>query len=103
VLVAILHQLEEKTGVRALWIAIGAGVFFIGLVFFGLGAGVICVCIGFLYPVYMSFKTIESKEPEHLKQWYTDQPTRPKSTLSHHPICSIDIISSSPKSYQSIG
>jgi len=65
----VLHQLEAATGVRALWITIGAAALLFAFVFFGLGMGVVCVVVGFLFPVYQSYKTIEKPQPELLRNW----------------------------------
>jgi hypothetical protein len=65
----LLHNFELYTGVRKVYVASVAIAATILLVFFGLGTSVICGLVGFLYPMYMSYKTIEKPTMELLKQW----------------------------------
>jgi hypothetical protein len=48
---------------------LGGGVIFILLIFFGVGAGVLCSVVGFVYPAFKSFETIETKTKGDDIQW----------------------------------
>lgn len=64
---------EKKTDnkVKKEWVVAGAGLFLFILFIFGDLAGLVCNFVGFVYPAYMSFKAIESKEKEDDTQWLT--------------------------------
>lgn len=57
---ALLGWLEEKTGIRKLYMASALLLLSSLLVFRGTGMGLLSVGIGFLYPLHMSLKTIEN-------------------------------------------
>jgi receptor expression-enhancing protein 5/6 len=48
---------------------LGGGLVFVILIFFGVGAGVLCSIVGFLYPSFKSFEAIESKNKGDDIQW----------------------------------
>jgi receptor expression-enhancing protein 5/6 len=51
------------------YLVLGAGAVFTLLIFFGVGAGVLCSIVGFLYPAFKSFEAIESKQKGDDIQW----------------------------------
>jgi receptor expression-enhancing protein 5/6 len=48
---------------------LGGGAVFTLLIFFGVGAGVLCSIVGFVYPAFKSFETIETKTKGDDIQW----------------------------------
>ena len=56
-----LKILQDATKVGKEYLVIGAVAVFVILIFFGVGAGVLCSIVGFLYPSFKSFEAIESK------------------------------------------
>eukprot|EP01006_Ploeotia_vitrea_P051344 TRINITY_DN67549_c6_g1_i2.p1 TRINITY_DN67549_c6_g1~~TRINITY_DN67549_c6_g1_i2.p1 ORF type:complete len:270 (+),score=90.60 TRINITY_DN67549_c6_g1_i2:357-1166(+) len=67
----LLHTLEEATGVKKVYLAAFAVLSMFAVLILGLGANALCELVGFCYPVYASFKTIEEPEPEVVRQWLT--------------------------------
>jgi receptor expression-enhancing protein 5/6 len=65
----LLHTIEEKTGVKAVYIFIGLIVFAFMLVFFGFWAALIANLVGFLYPAFKSMKALDTLEEDDDKQW----------------------------------
>lgn len=65
----VLFTLQNTLKVPKEYLVLGAGAAFTLLVFFGVGAGVLCSIVGFLYPAFKSFEAIESKQKGDDIQW----------------------------------
>merc|ERR1712159_308466 len=66
-----LQALQDKTGVKKLYIAAGISVFVVIFILFGFGAGLLCNFVGFVYPAYASFKSLESQNTNDDRLWLT--------------------------------
>ncbi|XP_041913759.1 receptor expression-enhancing protein 6 isoform X1 [Alosa sapidissima] len=66
-----LSKVEEWTGIKKRYLAIGAtsltGLYLV----YGYGAALMCNLIGFVYPAYYSIKAIESEDKEDDTKWLT--------------------------------
>ncbi len=60
---------QAATKVPKEYLVIGGGGIFTLLIFFGVGAGVLCSIVGFVYPAFKSFETIETKTKGDDIQW----------------------------------
>jgi len=67
----LLNTVEEATGIPKAYVALGTCSFLFLFLFFGFGMTVMCKAIGFLYPLFQSFKAIEQSELHKLKLWLT--------------------------------
>lgn len=67
--VPILQQAEELTKVPKEYLVLVGGLIFILLIFFGIGAGSLCSIVGFLYPAFKSFQSIENRAKNDQTQW----------------------------------
>jgi len=66
-----LEKIEQKTGVRRLYIVYGLAAFLGLYLMIGYGSQFLCNFIGFLYPAYASVKAIESKQKDDDTKWLT--------------------------------
>ncbi|CAM9498441.1 unnamed protein product [Phaeothamnion confervicola] len=65
------QKLEDSTGAPKEYLALGGVAVLVIFLFAGVGAGLICNLVGFIYPAYMSFKAIESTDSADDTQWLT--------------------------------
>merc|ERR1711998_266872 len=69
--IEVFQTLQDKTGVKKLYIAAGISLFVVVFILFGFGAGLLCNFVGFVYPAYASFKSLESKDANEDRLWLT--------------------------------
>mmetsp|Transcript_26189 Transcript_26189/g.39468 ORF Transcript_26189/g.39468 Transcript_26189/m.39468 type:complete len:193 (+) Transcript_26189:80-658(+) len=67
--VPALQKLEDQTSVPKEYAVVGGVVSLFFLIFFGIGAGVLCNVIGFLYPAFKSFQALENRVSSEVTQW----------------------------------
>ena len=67
--ILLIKTISDKTKVPSGYLAIGLSLIFFLFVLLGFGANLIVNIVGILYPAYMSFKAIESKE-EHIIDFF---------------------------------
>ncbi|XXQ34250.1 Receptor expression-enhancing protein [Plasmodiophora brassicae] len=58
-----LNDIEEYTGIRKAHLLILAAAAAMAFILFGFGSSALCLWIGFLYPIYASFRCLESDDP----------------------------------------
>merc|ERR1719247_3877331 len=66
-----LQTLQDKTGIKKLYIAAGLALVVTIIIFFGFGAGLLCNFVGFVYPAYASFKSLEANDVNEDRLWLT--------------------------------
>ena len=64
-----LCKIEEQTKVKKIYLVYGSIVLIGGWLIFGHGAALLCNAIGFLYPMYMSIKALETDDKDDDTQW----------------------------------
>ena len=69
--VPFLQDLEKKTNVQPVYLALGIVAVSFTTFYFVFGPGLLCNLLGFAYPVYASILAIESKRKDDDKQWLT--------------------------------
>ena len=67
----VLKTAEESTGLEKFYLVSIGAVLATGLLFAIGGSILIVNLVGFLYPAYMSFKALNTPEPEDDTQWLT--------------------------------
>lgn len=67
--VPILQQAEDVTKVPKEYLVLACGIVFFLVIFFGIGAGSLCSIVGFLYPAFKSFESIENRAKSDQTQW----------------------------------
>merc|ERR1711977_416766 len=71
----IFKLLNEKTGVPKIYLAGGIAALLVVLILFCFGAPLLCNVVGFIYPAYASFKSLNSKSTDKStdddRQWLT--------------------------------
>ncbi len=67
----ILKTAEENTGVEKFYLTAAASALAVGILYAIGGSILIVNLVGFLYPAYMSFKALNTPEPEDDTQWLT--------------------------------
>eukprot|EP00574_Skeletonema_japonicum_P006305 CAMPEP_0201726340 /NCGR_PEP_ID=MMETSP0593-20130828/9391_1 /ASSEMBLY_ACC=CAM_ASM_000672 /TAXON_ID=267983 /ORGANISM="Skeletonema japonicum, Strain CCMP2506" /LENGTH=192 /DNA_ID=CAMNT_0048217813 /DNA_START=95 /DNA_END=673 /DNA_ORIENTATION=- len=67
--VPALQKLEEQTSIPKEYAVVSGVVSLFFLIFFGIGAGVLCNVIGFLYPAFKSFQALENRVSSEVTQW----------------------------------
>lgn len=66
-----LKMASEKSGVKSALIVLLAATIIISILVVSFGTPILCDLIGTLYPTYMSYRAIETKDPGDDKQWLT--------------------------------
>lgn len=64
-----LVMAQEKVKVKKIYLVCGLMVMIGGWLIFGHGAALLCNAIGFLYPMYMSIKALETDDKDDDTQW----------------------------------
>lgn len=64
-----LQQLEDLTKVQKEYLVLVGGLIFFLVIFFGIGAGSLCSIVGFIYPAFKSFESIETRSKADQTQW----------------------------------
>eukprot|EP01136_Pigoraptor_vietnamica_P002055 Opistho-1_new@29475 len=66
---ALMNQIEQKTGIPKLYVAMGGTFVFCFSLAVGFAAQLLTNLVGFLYPAYASFKAIESSDKNDDTRW----------------------------------
>merc|ERR1712017_1475 len=69
--IEVMQTLQDKTGIKKLYIAAGLSLAVTIFILFGFGAGLLCNFVGFVYPAYASFKSLESQNTNDDRLWLT--------------------------------
>merc|ERR1711988_80545 len=69
--IELMQTLQDKTGVKKLYIAAAICMVVAIFIFFGFGAGLLCNFVGFVYPAYASFKSLEANDVNEDRLWLT--------------------------------
>ena len=66
-----VENLAKKAGVKRVYLVGGVVLFFVSFILFGFGSSALCNLVGFAYPLYASFKAINSECTDDDSQWLT--------------------------------
>jgi len=66
-----LQQVQKKIDIRPAFLVVGLAAFVALFVLFGVGASPLCNLVGFVYPLYASYKAIKSETKKDDEQWLT--------------------------------
>merc|ERR1712224_209002 len=69
--IEFMNMLEEKAGIKKLYIAAGLAAVLVLFILFCFGAALLCNFVGFVYPAYASFKALESNNSNDDRLWLT--------------------------------
>merc|ERR1712159_86157 len=69
--IEIMQTLQDKTGVKKLYLAAAAALFVTLFILIGFGPSLLCNFVGFVYPAYASFKSLESNNTNDDRLWLT--------------------------------
>merc|ERR1711934_341631 len=69
--IEFMNMLEEKAGIKKLYIAAGLAAVLVLFILFCFGAALLCNFVGFVYPAYASFKSLESNNTNDDRLWLT--------------------------------
>merc|ERR1712205_13001 len=58
--IEVMQTLQDKTGVKKLYIAAASAAALTLFILIGFGPSLLCNFVGFVYPAYASFKSLES-------------------------------------------
>jgi receptor expression-enhancing protein 5/6 len=67
--IPILQKAEDATNVPKEYLVLILGFVGLLLMFFGIGAGSLCSIVGFIYPAFKSFESIENRAKSDQTQW----------------------------------
>merc|ERR1712080_385422 len=69
--IEIMQTLQDKTGVEKLYLAAAAAIAITLFILIGFGPALLCSFVGFVYPAYASFKSLESANTNDDRLWLT--------------------------------
>eukprot|EP00499_Haloplacidia_sp_CaronLabIsolate_P004982 CAMPEP_0196770058 /NCGR_PEP_ID=MMETSP1104-20130614/909_1 /TAXON_ID=33652 /ORGANISM="Cafeteria sp., Strain Caron Lab Isolate" /LENGTH=200 /DNA_ID=CAMNT_0042140165 /DNA_START=40 /DNA_END=642 /DNA_ORIENTATION=- len=69
--IEMLEMVSNAASVKKAHIAMGVSTLVALFIFLGVGAGILCNLVGFVYPAYASFKAIETKRTDDDTLWLT--------------------------------
>ena len=64
-----LILLQQATKIPKEYLVAGGGSLFVLMIFFGVGAAMLCTMVGFVYPAFQTLKCIEDKNKGDDVQW----------------------------------
>lgn len=67
----LMSSLEKMSGIKKRYWALAFVLLALVFVFSGIGSNVLCELVGFLYPLYASFKSLENPNDNNVRHWLT--------------------------------